>query len=111
MGHKKIAGVAAKFKAGLILMHIKGTPLTMQKNPQYRCLIQEIINSLKKSIDYALNAGLMREQIVIDPGVGFAKTTEHNLLILKHLSEFKSLGLPIMVGTSRKSLIGNILKK
>ena len=109
--NKKIAGVAAKFKAGLILMHIKGTPLTMQKSPQYRCLIQEIINSLKKSIDYALNAGLMREQIVIDPGVGFAKTTEHNLLILKHLSEFKSLGLPIMIGTSRKSLIGNILKK
>lgn len=106
---RKIAQLAAQFKTGLILMHIKGTPRTMQKNPKYKCLIQEIIDSLKKSINLALDSGVRLQQIIIDPGIGFGKTTEHNLMILKHLLEFKSLGLPILVGTSRKSLIGNVL--
>ncbi|MCK5306847.1 MAG: dihydropteroate synthase [Candidatus Omnitrophica bacterium] len=105
-----IAELAVRFKAGLVLTHSKGTPRTMQKKPEYKCLMQDIINGLAESVNRALGAGVVKEQIVIDPGVGFGKTTEHNLKILKNLSELKGLGFPIMVGTSRKSLIGNILK-
>jgi dihydropteroate synthase len=108
---KRIAELAAKYKTGLILVHIKGTPKDMQKNPVYACLIQDIIDSLNKSINCALEAGVKPEQIAIDPGIGFGKTTEHNLSILKHISEFKSLGYPIMIGTSRKSMIGNTLDR
>jgi dihydropteroate synthase len=108
---KKIAKIAAKYKTGLILMHIKGTPKNMQNNPQYDCLMQEIISSLNNSIRKAQEAGVAREQILIDPGIGFGKTTDHNLSILRNLFELRSLGYPIMIGTSRKSVIGNILNK
>ena len=108
---KRMIKVASKYETGLVIMHMKGTPDTMQRNPKYHCLIQEIINSLKESIDSALASGVNREHIVIDPGIGFGKTTRDNLLILRSLSEFKSLGYPIMIGTSRKSVIGNVLKK
>jgi dihydropteroate synthase len=92
-------------------MHIKGTPKNMQNNPQYDCLMQEIISSLNNSIRKAQEAGVAREQILIDPGIGFGKTTDHNLSILRNLFELRSLGYPIMIGTSRKSVIGNILNK
>lgn len=107
---KKIAAVAARYKAGLIIMHSRGTPRTMQKNPVYKCLMQDIIDTLEAGIEKATDAGLGPEQIVIDPGLGFGKTTEGNLAILKRLSELKSLGLPILIGPSRKSYIGNTLK-
>jgi len=106
---KKIAKVAADYKAGLVLMHMKGTPRTMQRNPSYGCLIGDITKYLKVSINKALDAGVGKKQIMIDPGIGFGKTTEHNLQIIKHLSEFKSLGYPLLIGTSRKSVIGNVL--
>ncbi len=105
----QMASVIASFGAGCVLMHIKGTPQTMQKNPTYASLIEEIIDSLKESVSSATLAGIDKERMVIDPGIGFGKTTVHNLQIIKRLKDFASLGLPIMIGTSRKSLIGNVL--
>lgn len=90
-------------------MHIKGTPETMQRDPAYASLTSEIIASLKESIDCATEAGIDRKSIIVDPGIGFGKTTEHNLQIIKLLDEFTSLGLPILIGTSRKSFIGHVL--
>ena len=104
-----LAKVAAKRNAPLILMHIRGTPETMQKDVHYDSLFSEILQCLKDSIQKAENAGLDNEQIIIDPGIGFGKTLEDNLLIIKNLSEFRVLGKPILLGTSRKSFIGKIL--
>jgi dihydropteroate synthase len=104
-----LAQVAAKKDTPLVLMHIRGTPETMQQQIHYDSLFSEIIHSLKESIQKAESAGVDSTQIVIDPGIGFGKTFEDNLLILKNLSEFKVLGKPILLGTSRKSFIGKIL--
>ena len=104
-----VAKVAAKHDTPLILMHIRGTPETMQKEVHYRSLLSEILQSLRESIQKAESFGVDPDQIIIDPGIGFGKTLEHNLLIIKHLSEFRVLGKPILLGTSRKSFIGKIL--
>jgi len=104
-----LAEIAAREDTPLVLMHIRGTPETMQKDIHYRSLFPEIIQFLKDSIRTAESAGLDPGQIIIDPGIGFGKTVEDNLLILKHLSEFRILGKPILLGTSRKSFIGKIL--
>jgi len=104
-----LAQVAAQEKVPLILMHIRGTPETMQRDVRYDSLFSEILQSLRQSIQAAETAGVAPDQILIDPGIGFGKTAAHNLLILKHLSEFRILGKPILVGTSRKSFIGKIL--
>lgn len=105
----RMGEVISRFKAGVVLMHIKGTPQDMQNNPVYGSLIEEIIDSLSESISYAVAAGIERKRIIVDPGIGFGKTTEHNLQIIKRLRDFTSLELPILVGTSRKSFIGNVL--
>jgi len=105
----KLARLAKRYNAAVVLMHIKGTPRTMQKNPKYKSLIYEIMESLRQSIKIAKDAGISDNKIVIDPGIGFGKNVEHNLNILKKLREFKSLGYPILVGPSRKSFIGKIL--
>jgi dihydropteroate synthase len=103
----EIAVTAAKHKASAVLMHIKGTPKTMQTNPVYDDLFGEISASLGQSIQRARAAGV--EQIMIDPGIGFGKTTRHNLQLINGLSRFAPLGLPILVGPSRKSFIGTVL--
>jgi dihydropteroate synthase len=90
-------------------MHIRGTPETMQKEVHYPSLLSEILQSLRESIQKAESYGVDPDQIIIDPGIGFGKNLEHNLLIIKHLSEFRVLGKPILLGTSRKSFIGKIL--
>lgn len=105
----KMAEVVAKYKTTVVLMHIKGTPQNMQENPQYECVVSEISDYLRQRIDFAIDAGIDKERIIIDPGIGFGKTVEHNLEILRKLREFKTLGRPILIGTSRKSLIGKIL--
>lgn len=105
----KMLKVVAKYKAAVVIMHMKGNPLTMQKNPVYKSLIDELIEYLHKAIERAVSAGIDKDKIIIDPGIGFGKTTEHNLEILKRLKEFKVLGRPILVGPSRKSFIGKIL--
>jgi dihydropteroate synthase len=104
-----LSQVAAKEDVPLVLMHIRGNPETMQKNIHYESLFSEIIQNLKDSIQRAESAGVESEQIIIDPGIGFGKTVEDNLLILKNLQEFKILGKPLLLGTSRKSFIGKIL--
>lgn len=104
-----MASVVARMKAGLILMHIKGTPRTMQQAPQYDDVVNDVRASLQESIQTAEEQGIAAERIVIDPGIGFGKTTEHNLELLKRLAEFRSLNKPLLIGTSRKSFIGNVL--
>lgn len=105
----KMAKVAARYKVPLILMHMLGKPRTMQKNPQYKDLIFDIISYLQNSIRLAIKGGVPQGKIVIDPGFGFGKTVEHNLEILRRLRELKVLGCPILIGTSRKSTIGKVL--
>lgn len=103
--------VAAGAGVPLILMHMKGTPIDMQANPTYHHLIQEILDFLKSAIDRAVNGGIKEDLIVVDPGIGFGKTFDHNLEIINGLSRFRSLQRPILLGPSRKSFIGHILKK
>lgn len=105
----RLAKLAAGYKAGVVLMHIKGTPSSMQNKPFYKDLMGEIIDFLSQSVDIAVNAGISEENIVLDPGIGFGKTIEHNLEIIRNLTELKSLGFPVLIGTSRKSFIGEIL--
>ncbi len=109
-GDSEMGGVAAESDAGLVLMHIQGTPRTMQQQPTYADLIGEISDYLRGSIELAQRHGVDAERIVIDPGIGFGKTLEHNLQILRCLREFQRLGRPILVGTSRKSFIGKVLE-
>ena len=108
-GDPEMVSVVAEMDAGLILMHMKGTPRTMQQAPQYEDVVSEVCAALSESIQLAEAAGVATERIIIDPGIGFGKTREHNLEILKRLSEFRSLNRPLLIGTSRKSFIGNIL--
>jgi len=106
-GSVEMAKIIARNKAGVILMHMRGTPETMQDGPRYEDVIQDIKIFLKKSIDLAENAGI--EKIAIDPGIGFGKSQTHNLEIIRRLEEFKELGKPILLGVSRKSFIGGVL--
>ncbi|MFA4967595.1 MAG: dihydropteroate synthase [Candidatus Margulisiibacteriota bacterium] len=106
---KKMARVAAKYGVPVVVMHIKGTPKTMQFLTNYEDIMMELIDYFEKSIEIAENAGILRNQIIIDPGFGFGKTPEQNLEIIKHLRELKVLGSPILIGTSRKSTIGKVL--
>ena len=107
-GDPRMAKIVSKYKAGLVLMHMKGSPLNMQRNPQYHNLMQEIVEYLGKAIELACGAGIDFEKIVLDPGIGFGKTLEHNLRIIKSLGQLRILGRPILIGTSRKSFIGKI---
>lgn len=102
--------VVAKYKAAVVITHMQGNPQTMQNNPKYVSLTDEIIEYLEKSISRAVEQGINNEKILIDPGIGFGKALGHNLEILKSLREFKILGRPVLIGPSRKSFIGKILK-
>lgn len=105
-----MARVAAGHKAPVVVMHIKGTPRDMQtKEPSYEALIPEILDYLRGSIRIALEAGIGEDAIIVDPGIGFGKTVEHNLEIISNLREFARLGKPVLVGPSRKSFIGAVL--
>ncbi len=106
---KNMAKVIADFGAGVVVMHMKGNPKNMQKNPEYKDLIFEVISGLQKSIEIASKAGILSNRIIVDPGFGFGKTLEHNYTLLKNLKSLRVLGYPIMVGTSRKAMIGKIL--
>ena len=104
-----MANVVADSGAAVVIMHIKGTPRNMQQNPVYDDVIGEIMAYFEEGIEIAVKAGVDREKIFIDPGIGFGKTLEHNLAILDRLDEFQVLGRPIVLGTSRKKFIGTIL--
>ncbi len=97
--------------AAIILMHTRGSPHSMQKNTHYDNLMEEIIVLLKKSLEKCLEIGINSDRIVLDPGIGFAKTSEQNLEIINRLDQLAVLNQPILIGTSRKSFIGKILNK
>lgn len=107
----ELAQLAAKSQVPLVLMHMQGSPRTMQLEPNYGSLLSEIIGFLEERIQFACEAGVSRDQIIVDPGIGFGKTVHHNLLLLKHLDALATLGRPILLGTSRKSFIGAVLDK
>lgn len=107
---ERMRRVVARYKAGAVIMHMKGTPRTMQRAPVYKDVVLEIKWFLEKALEKALEAGIRREGLIVDPGIGFGKTCEHNLEILRRLGEFRGLGQPILVGPSRKSFIGKILE-
>ncbi|HEX3036286.1 MAG TPA: dihydropteroate synthase, partial [Thermodesulfobacteriota bacterium] len=105
----RLAEIAVKYKAGLILMHTPSRPYDMQKKTDYTSVVHDVINSLVKSVKLAEGKGVHPESIIVDPGFGFGKTADQNLTLLKHLSEFSVLQKPILIGTSRKSFIGKVL--
>jgi dihydropteroate synthase len=100
--------LAAKAKVPVVIMHMKGTPKTMQKEPKYEDCIGEVYDFLFSRARAALEAGVRPERIILDPGIGFGKRVEDNLVIIKRLGEFRSLGFPVMLGASRKSFIGTL---
>ncbi|MCX7994800.1 MAG: dihydropteroate synthase [candidate division WOR-3 bacterium] len=105
--NKELARIIARYRAGLVIMHIKGTPKTMQVNPHYENLLSEVKQYFRTRIDFALQEGIELERIIIDPGLGFGKTIENNYELIERLGEFKIFKRPILVGHSRKSFIGN----
>ncbi len=105
----RMAEIVAAAHVPVILMHMRGTPLTMQKKNRYRRLIPEIRSELAGSVRKAKAAGIRKENILIDPGIGFAKQPGDNLKLIRNLKAFKSLGYPVVVGPSRKSFIGFLL--
>ena len=108
-GDPRMAEVTARAGAACVLMHMRGAPETMQEDPRYDDLMGEIAFGLSAALDRARAAGVGEDRMIVDPGLGFGKTTEHNLAILRHLPELRVLGKPILVGPSRKSFIGNVL--
>ena len=98
--------VVSRHHAGIVLMHKKGAPSTMQDAPKYVNVVDEVKSFLANQIEKARSFGI--STIMIDPGIGFGKTLDHNLLLLKHLDTFNSLGCPILIGTSNKSFIGHL---
>jgi dihydropteroate synthase len=106
-----IAGEAARYGAGIVLMHIKGRPADMQKDPRYTDLIGDIRGFLGEAARRAQEAGIGRDKIIIDPGIGFGKTFEDNYRIIRNLREFKALGFPLLVGLSRKSLVAKLYEQ
>lgn len=101
--------VAAQLRVPVCLMHMQGEPRTMQDNPHYDDVVAEVKAFLRTRREACIAAGIPEERIVIDPGFGFGKTAEHNLALLRHLDQLKSLGSPLLVGLSRKSVIGSVL--
>lgn len=106
----KMPEVAARLGVPVILMHMKGTPRNMQVDPTYDDVVTEVKNHLKKTIEQSIAEGVEPGKIIIDPGIGFGKTGNHNLQLINRLPEFQDLGVPILIGPSRKRFIRDILK-
>lgn len=106
-----MADLAAEKKVPCVLMHMKGTPENMQVNPNYEDLMEEITIYLDARARFARGRGIARDKIILDPGIGFGKTIEHNLMILNHLHKICDLGYPVLMGPSRKSFIQAVLNK
>lgn len=106
-----MADLAAEKKVPCVLMHMKGTPETMQVNPNYEDLMAEITIYLDARAQFARKKGIARDKIILDPGIGFGKTVEHNLVLINHLQKICDLGYPVLMGPSRKSFIQTILNK
>ena len=109
LADEHMRALAAERKAPTVIMHMKGTPQTMQAEAEYADLISEIMAYFRERIALAVEAGLPEEYIILDPGIGFAKNAGHNMEIIRKLADFKAIGLPILIGTSRKAFIGQAL--
>jgi dihydropteroate synthase len=107
-GDPEIAAACAEREAGLVLMHMQGDPRTMQVDPTYEDVVEEVKAFLAERLEAAVAAGVAEERIWLDPGIGFGKTLDHNLELLRRLGELRELGRPLVVGTSRKSFIGKV---
>jgi dihydropteroate synthase len=103
-----LLGVAADAKVPLVLMHMLGTPATMQDDPRYDDVVAEVKGFLTERLEAATAAGIAAERVWLDPGIGFGKTAAHNMELLRRLGELRKLGRPLVVGTSRKSFIGRV---
>ena len=105
-----IANVVVSYKVPVVLMHMLGSPKTMQQNISYNSIIEDITDFLKSRVDFAVDKGVERNKIIIDPGIGFGKSVEKdNFEIIREMQRFRFLGLPILVGPSRKAFIGRLL--
>ncbi len=108
LGDPEMAAVCAGAGCGLILMHMKGTPRTMQSDPRYEDVVAEVREFLGERLEAATAAGVSRERVWLDPGIGFGKTVEHNLELIARIDRIADLGRPVVVGTSRKNFIGAV---
>ena len=106
-----MASVVREYKTPVVLMHMLGKPGNMQINPVYEDVVQDVCNFLRERIEYAEKNNIRRDDIIIDPGIGFGKRLDHNLLLIKHLEVFKGLGCRVLIGPSRKAFIGEILNR
>ena len=100
--------VVAKYGCPVIIMHMQGTPGNMQQNPTYENVVTEVTEFFKTQIKLAREAGIAKEQIILDPGIGFGKADEHNIALLNHIKAFTKLDCPVLIGASRKSMIGRL---
>ena len=108
-GDPDMAGVIAQAGCDCVLMHMLGTPRTMQKDPRYADVVDDVCAFFEERLHYAVSRGIAEESVWLDPGFGFGKTVEHNLTLLRRLREFKRFGRPVVIGTSNKSTIGTVL--
>jgi len=99
------------YKAAIVIMHMRGVPATMQSKARYKNVVSEVVEELQISVEKCLGVGIKKDRIIVDPGIGFAKTTEQNLILIGHLNRLNILRCPILLGTSRKSFIGALLGK
>lgn len=106
---ENMADIAIKYNVPIILMHIKGKPKDMQKNPHYNDVIKEVKDFLKERIHYAINRGIKKDKLILDLGIGFGKSFDHNIKLIKNIDEFLIFDLPVLLAVSRKSFIGQAL--
>jgi dihydropteroate synthase len=108
-GDPAMPEVVRSYRAGVVLMHMQGTPATMQVEPRYDDVVAEVAGFLEARLQACVDLGIAASQVVLDPGIGFGKTTEHNLRLLAHLEELQRLGRPVCLGVSRKGFLGKVL--
>ncbi|HOT23530.1 MAG TPA: dihydropteroate synthase [Thermoleophilia bacterium] len=108
-GDPAMAEVVAEAGCPICLMHMLGAPKTMQDDPHYENVVDDVLRFLEERLAFAVAAGIREEQVMLDPGIGFGKTVEHNLLLIRHLDRFVALGRPVVLGASRKRFLGAIL--
>ena len=109
LGDPQMTAVVREAGAGLVLMHMRGTPQTMQLEPRYQDVVGEVVNELGEALERARQGGIAEEQIVVDPGIGFGKTAEHNLQLIAGLDRLRVLRRPLLLGPSRKRFLGTLL--
>lgn len=107
--NKRMISLIAKHNIPVVIMHMRGTPSTMQQNTEYKDIMSEIVEFFRERIEFAVKNGIKEDKIIIDPGIGFGKSIEGNFLIIKRLEELKTLKKPVLIGLSRKSFIGKVL--